>query len=68
MRPVLFDEHELNLIFEDQRSALETRHTGEYDCKALQVCQFEHFSELDLDEWVNRQDIMNKILDDAAET
>jgi len=68
MRQVLFDEHELNLIFEDQRAALEKSHIGIYSPKALQNCPFLHFIGLDFHEYMNRQSIMNKILNDAAET
>jgi len=55
---------QLNMIFEDQKCALENIHKGEI-CLNLQNCPNTHFGCEDIDEIELRQSIMRVILIDA---
>lgn len=61
---VTFDRDQLNLIFEDQRDALENIHIGENICAGLHICPPEHFGNEDIEEILLRQKIMQIILND----
>ena len=68
MRTITFDEEELNTIYEDQIKALQNYHIGEHHPN-IQDCHIGCFDlELDHEELEVRQAIMNRILEDAAET
>lgn len=68
-RDIKFDIHELNIIYEDVKGLLEASHIGGYECKNCLECPLDHFEGIENPSEITiRQDIMNKILDDAAET
>ena len=56
-----------NMIYEDQRAALESIHDGE-PCLALQCCPIDHFWEDSDPDYIRcRQEIINKILDEFSD-
>ena len=62
-----FSTDQLNMIFEDQKNALENIHEGPI-CPSLQDCPGAHFGCEDIDEIELRQSIMKAILAEANES
>ena len=56
----MFTDHELVLIYTDQREILENVHLGNYDNCSVADCPPEHFEE-DIEDIFLRQGIMKKI-------
>jgi len=58
----MFDEHEMNLIYQDQISILKSMHRGGTKCNGIKNCPGGHF-DLDIHEVDDRKSIIKKILD-----
>ena len=62
----MFDDDELNIIYQDQIDALINEHEGDA-CEHVQDCPLDHFVHADPYEVEDRQSIMKKILEKAGE-